>query len=119
MPDLGKSRRKLKIVIGAMLAADVIAAGVLFSPLVGSAESRNQQLNQLKIELLKKSRDVAPLRGMDKKIGLAKDQIGDFDQELCHSLSFRPKHVRGSDSVLECRTPSVTLCSQSAYATCP
>ncbi len=35
MPDLGKSRRKLKIAIGAMLAVDVIAVTVLFSPLVG------------------------------------------------------------------------------------
>jgi Tfp pilus assembly protein PilO len=94
MPDLGKSRRKLKIVIGTMLAVDVIAVGVLFSPLVGSAESRNQQLTQLRIELLKKSREVAPLRGMDKKIGLAKDQIGDFykdrfadsDSELLNEL---------------------------------
>ena len=40
MPDLGNSRRKLKIAIGAMLAADVVAAAVLFSPLVGSADSR-------------------------------------------------------------------------------
>ena len=40
MPDLGTSRRELKIAIGAMLAVDVIAAAVLFSPLVGSADSR-------------------------------------------------------------------------------
>lgn len=94
MPDLQNSRRKLKIAIGAMLAADVIAVGVLFSPLVGSAESRNQQLNQLKVELLKKNREVAPLRGMPDKINLAKDQIGEFykdrfaasDSELLNEL---------------------------------
>ena len=40
MPDLGNSRRKLKIAIGAMLAVDVVAMAVLFSPLVCSAESR-------------------------------------------------------------------------------
>ena len=40
MPDLGNSRRKLKIAIGAMLAADIVAVAVLFSPLVGSADSR-------------------------------------------------------------------------------
>jgi Tfp pilus assembly protein PilO len=78
MPDLAKSRRKLKIAIGAMLAVDVIAVAVLFSPLVGSTDSRQQQLNQLRFELLKKSRDVAPLRGMDKKLELAKDQINGF-----------------------------------------
>ncbi|MFZ0684607.1 MAG: hypothetical protein WAM89_03615 [Terriglobales bacterium] len=78
MPDLGNSRRKLKIAIGAMLAADVVAVAVLFSPLVGSADSRKAQLNQLQVELQKKNREVQPLRGMDKKIVLAKDEIGDF-----------------------------------------
>src|SRR5271166_6005263 len=78
MPDLRDSRRKLKIAIGAMLAADVVAVAVLFSPLVGSADSRRRQLNQLSVELQKKTRAVEPLRGMDKKIVLAKDQIGGF-----------------------------------------
>ena len=94
MPDLGKSRRKLKIAIGAMLAADIVAVGILFSPLVGSAESRKTQLDQLRIELRKKTHDVEPLRGMDKKIVLAKDQIGEFykgrfaakDSELTNEL---------------------------------
>jgi Tfp pilus assembly protein PilO len=81
MPDLRASRRKLKIAIGAMLAADVIAVAVLFSPLVGSADSRRQQLNLLRAELTKKNHDVAPLRGMDKKILLAKSQITGFYQD--------------------------------------
>ncbi len=78
MPDLGNSRRKLKIAIGVMLAADVVAMAVLFSPLVGSADSRQLQLNLLRVELTKKNHEVEPLRGMDKKIVLAKDQIGGF-----------------------------------------
>ena len=78
MPDLGGSRRKLKIAIGTMLAIDVIAIAVLFSPLVGSADSRSLQMNLLRADLTKKNREVEPLRGMDKKIVLAKDQIGDF-----------------------------------------
>jgi Tfp pilus assembly protein PilO len=78
MPDFRNSRRNLKIAIGAMLAADVIAVAVLFSPLVGSAEGRKLQIYELKAELTKKTREVAPLRGMDKKIVLAKDQIGEF-----------------------------------------
>src|SRR5260370_16906184 len=80
MPDLGNSRRKLKIAIGAMLAADVVAMAVLFSPLVGSADSRQLQLNLLRVELTKKNHEVEPLRGMGKKIVLAKDQIGGFLQ---------------------------------------
>ena len=78
MPDLRDSRRKLKIAIGAMLAVDVVAVAVLFSPLVGSADSRQLQLNLLRVELTKKNRAVEPLRGMDKKIELAKDQINGF-----------------------------------------
>lgn len=78
MPDLGGSRRKLKIAIGAMLAIDIIAIAVLISPLVGSTDSRKLQLNLLRADLSKKNREVEPLRGMDRKIVLAKTQIGDF-----------------------------------------
>jgi Tfp pilus assembly protein PilO len=78
MPDLQQSRRSLKIAIAAMIAADVIAAAVLFSPLVGSAESRRIDMSQLSAELAKKTRDVEPLRDIDKKITLAKGQIGQF-----------------------------------------
>lgn len=78
MPDFSSSRRKLKIAIGAMVAADVIAIGVLFSPLVGSADSRQLQLNLLRVELTKKNREVEPLRNIDKKLVLAKEQIGGF-----------------------------------------
>src|ERR1700674_1635562 len=78
MPDFGNSRRKLKIAIGAMLAADVVAVAVLFSPLVGSGDSRQLQLNQLRPSLYKKIGQVEPLIHMDKKIALAKDQAGRF-----------------------------------------
>jgi len=78
MPELQHSRRKLKIAIAAMVAADVIAAAVLFSPLVGSAESRQIEMSQLSAELTKKNREVEPLRGVDKKIVIAKGQITQF-----------------------------------------
>jgi Tfp pilus assembly protein PilO len=78
MADLQVARRKLKIAIGVLLAVDLAAAAVLFSPLVGSAESRRFEKNSLAAELTKKNRDVLPLRGMDKKIDLAKKQIPQF-----------------------------------------
>jgi Tfp pilus assembly protein PilO len=78
MPELKGSRRKFKIAIVAMLAADLVAAAVLLSPLVGSAKSRQNEMNQLSAELRKKSREVEPLRDVDKKVALAKDQIGQF-----------------------------------------
>jgi Tfp pilus assembly protein PilO len=78
MPDFASSRRKLKIAIGAMLVVDVVTVAVLFSPLVGSADSRQLDMNLLRVELQKKTRDAAPLVGIDKKIVVAKDQINTF-----------------------------------------
>ncbi len=78
MPDLQNTRRNLKIAVAAMLVADVVAVGLLLSPLVGSAESRQTQLNLMFAEYRKKTRDVEPLRGMPQKVVLAKNQIGDF-----------------------------------------
>ncbi len=78
MADLQLTRRKLKIALGVMLALDVAAATVLFSPLVGSAESRRYEKNALAAELTKKNREVQPLRGMDQKVDLAKKQIPEF-----------------------------------------
>lgn len=78
MANLQSSRRKLKIVIAAMIIADVGAAAVLFSPLAGSQASRRQLINQLTFDLNVKTRGVEPLRGMDKKVDVAKQQIGQF-----------------------------------------
>ena len=78
MPDLREKRKKLKIAIGVMVGVSVVSVGVLVSPLVGSTESRQQQLNQLRAQLTTKNRQVEPLRGLDKKIPLAMQQIDDF-----------------------------------------
>jgi Tfp pilus assembly protein PilO len=78
MPELQGSRHNLKIAIAAMVAADLVAAAILFSPLVGSADSRRQLMSQLSAELRTKTREVEPLRNIDKKIVLAKNQIGQF-----------------------------------------
>ena len=81
MPELQGSRRKLQIAIAAMVVVDLLAVGVLFSPLVGSAESRRVTMSELQIELQKKRREVEPLKGIDKKIVLAKGQIRQFYQD--------------------------------------
>ncbi len=78
MPELQGSRRKLKIAIAVMVAADVIAAGLLFSPLIGSAASRQEEKSRLSAELHAKTLAVQPLRGMDKKVVVAQEQIGHF-----------------------------------------
>ena len=45
MPDLRRTRKNLKTAIAIMAGVDLLAAIVYFSPLVGSAETRRQELN--------------------------------------------------------------------------
>jgi Tfp pilus assembly protein PilO len=78
MPELGGTRSKLKIAIGALVVVDLMAVGLLLSPWIGSSESRRQELTALWQELQLKTRQVEPLRGLDKKIPLAGRQIADF-----------------------------------------
>lgn len=78
MPDLRRTRKNLKTVIAIMAGVDLLAAVVYFSPLVGSAESRRMELNQLQTELNTKTRQVAPLKDLPQKVVLASHQINDF-----------------------------------------
>jgi type IV pilus assembly protein PilO len=78
MPDLRQTRKKLKTVLAILLGVDVVAAAVLVSPLVGSTESRRQELNQLWSELRSKTRQVEPLSNLDKKVLAANGQITEF-----------------------------------------
>jgi type IV pilus assembly protein PilO len=78
MADIRDARRKLKAAIVALLLVDLALAVILFSPLVGSESSRREQLDQLWKELQQKTREVEPLRNVDKKIATASQQIDDF-----------------------------------------
>ncbi|HEX3818765.1 MAG TPA: type 4a pilus biogenesis protein PilO [Candidatus Sulfotelmatobacter sp.] len=78
MPDLRRTRRDLKTALAIMIGIDLVAAIVYFSPLVGSAESRRTQMNQLQTELNTKTRQVAPLKDLPKKVDIAGKQITDF-----------------------------------------
>lgn len=78
MPDLRQTRKDIKTSLAIMIAVDVIAAAVLFSPLVGSTESRRQELSQLSSELLIKTREVEPLGNMREKVKTANGEITDF-----------------------------------------
>jgi len=78
MPDLRRTRKSLKTALAIMVGIDVLAAVVYFSPLVGSAESRGQELNTLQVELVTKTRQVAPLKDLPEKVKLASHQIDDF-----------------------------------------
>jgi type IV pilus assembly protein PilO len=78
MPELRETRRKLRTIIATLAAIDVLLVVVLFSPLVGSEQSRKQQKEALWRQLQTKNREVAPLRGLDKKVAVASQQINDF-----------------------------------------
>ena len=51
MPDLRRTRKNLKTALAIMAGVDLLAAAIYFSPLVGSAETRRQELNKLQTEL--------------------------------------------------------------------
>jgi len=78
MPDLRQTAKKVKIALAALALADLVAIGVYFSPLVGSPQSRREQLTGLWATLQQRTREVEPLRGLDKKIPVARKQIEDF-----------------------------------------
>ncbi len=78
MPDLRQTRKNIKSALAILLGVDVVAVIVLFSPLVGSTDSRRQELNQLWSELRVKTSQVEPLRNLDKKVVTANQQIGEF-----------------------------------------
>jgi type IV pilus assembly protein PilO len=78
MPDLRHTRKQLKMTLGILGAVSVAAAILYFSPVVGSAESRRMELNQLQAKLTIKARKVAPLKDLPTKIDTASHQIGDF-----------------------------------------
>src|SRR5215471_3021851 len=94
MPDLRNTKRKIQIGLIALGCVDVIAAGLLWSPLVGSAASRRAQMDQLNHELQEKTRQVAPLRDIDKKVTQAsaqintlyKDRLPTFDSEISERM---------------------------------
>jgi type IV pilus assembly protein PilO len=78
MPDLRETRKKIKTALAILLGVDLVAVGILISPLVGSTASRRRQLNQLWSELQSKTRQVEPLRNLDKKVVTANKQITEF-----------------------------------------
>ena len=78
MPDLKDSRKKVKISLAVLVLLDVAAVAMLLSAVVGSERSRREEMTQLWKELQAKTREVEPLRGLDTKIGAARQQIEEF-----------------------------------------
>jgi type IV pilus assembly protein PilO len=79
MPDLKRTRSRLKFAITTLVLVDAIAVAMLVSPLAGMREARQQEMRQEWQQL--KAREFAPWRGLDKKLPRAKQQIEEFYQE--------------------------------------
>jgi hypothetical protein len=82
MPDLRQTRKNIKTALAILVGVDVVALVVLFSPLVGSTDSRRQELNQLWSELQVKTRQVEPLTNLPDKVHTANGQIADFTRSV-------------------------------------
>lgn len=79
MPDLKRTRNRLKVVIAGLVLVDAVAVATLFTPLAGMRESRQREMRQLWSQL--KAREFAPWRGLDKKIPKAKQEIDQFYEQ--------------------------------------
>jgi type IV pilus assembly protein PilO len=78
MPDLRQTRKHIKTALAIMAGVDVLALVLYLSLVIGTAESRHQQINQLQTELTTKTKDVAPLKDLPQRVQLANRQINDF-----------------------------------------
>jgi type IV pilus assembly protein PilO len=76
MPDLRKTRNRLTILISGLVLLDLVAIGMLLTPIAGAERSRQQDMSQLWVSL--KGQQSAAWRGLDKKIPVARKQIADF-----------------------------------------
>ena len=81
MPDINETRRRFRIVLAILLAISAVAGVVLLSPVGNSALTRQQQIEQLKMELQAKSAANEPLLGIDQKLVNAKSEIASFYQD--------------------------------------
>jgi len=81
MANLRQARKRLTAAAIVLAVLDVAAVGFLLSPLGRSRGVRELEYADARRELQTKMRDAVPLRGMDKKLDLARQQIADFYRE--------------------------------------
>jgi len=78
MANLRSARKRFTVVAIVLAVLDVAAVGVLLSPLGRSRSTREAEWAEARRELLAKRADAVPLRGMDKKLDLARQEIAAF-----------------------------------------
>jgi type IV pilus assembly protein PilO len=78
MANLRQARNRFIAVAIALAVLDVVAIAFLVSPLGRTRIERQAEFEQARLELQLKMRDAVPLRGMDKKLDLARAEIAAF-----------------------------------------
>ena len=78
MANLRGARKRLTTVAIVLGVLDLAAVVFLLSPLGRSRNARELEYAEARRELQIKMRDSVPLRGMDKKLDLARKEIADF-----------------------------------------
>ncbi len=78
MSNLQKLRRTFGIVAAVLVALDAAALIFLLTPLGRTQKSAQLQYEAARVRLRSKLEEVTPLRGMDGKLVVAKDEIADF-----------------------------------------
>ncbi len=76
MPDLKQTRSRLTVIAAAVVVVDLVCVAMLVTPIAGSESTRQDEMSQLWATV--KASERAPFRGMDKKIPVARKEIGDF-----------------------------------------
>lgn len=78
MPDIKEARRRFRLALYLLSAVCLSATIVLVSPIGTSSRSRKRQIEQLRTELAAKTVANQPLRGMDRKVVAAQDELTAF-----------------------------------------
>jgi Tfp pilus assembly protein PilO len=78
MANLRNARKRFTTAAIFLAVLDVAAVGFLVSPLGRSRSAREAEWAEARRELQAKKADAVPLRGMDKKLDLARQEIAAF-----------------------------------------
>ncbi len=78
MANLAQSRRRLTWLMMILVVLDVLAIGVLVSPLVSSQTRRNEEFQAIRTQVVAKEKQVVPPEQVQTRIAEARQQIEAF-----------------------------------------
>jgi len=81
MADVNQVRRRFQVILAVLVCLCIAAGAVIVSPIGRGHYSRQNELKQLEMELQQRTREVAPLQGIDGKLVESQEQIEQFYSE--------------------------------------